>query len=164
GFFSRVMYLQEVLKGYGIDLKNDIEFARTLKNYRSTGVLTRDRLEQPPKLLAIAQKHIDEQINRIERRFCLEAERIERQRRYALNVRLPELEDKLKDNFLNPPKQKSGETIKGVVYSQDKQAAFIGSRIIRPGDKMGKISVVSISPDGVEFEKDGRRWTQKIGE
>jgi len=52
--------------------------------------------------------------------------------------------------------------VKGIVYSQDKPSAVIGTRIVHEGDKVLGATVVKINVDSVEFEMDGKRWTQKV--
>ena len=41
---------------------------------------------------------------------------------------------------------------------------MIGSAFVREGDTIDGVTVFKIYDDRVEFEKDGKRWTQKVGE
>ncbi len=52
--------------------------------------------------------------------------------------------------------------VKGILYSQDNPSAVIGNRIVHKGDKVLGATVVRINEDSVEFEMDGKRWTQKV--
>jgi hypothetical protein len=52
--------------------------------------------------------------------------------------------------------------LKGIVYSEDSPSAVVGTQIVRQGDKVSGATVVKISRDSVEFEMDGKRWTQKV--
>ncbi len=52
--------------------------------------------------------------------------------------------------------------VNGILYSEDKPSAVIGSQIVREGDTLRYFNVVKIYRDKVEFEKDGKRWTQSI--
>ncbi|HUW20860.1 MAG TPA: hypothetical protein VMW16_16290 [Sedimentisphaerales bacterium] len=49
-----------------------------------------------------------------------------------------------------------------IVYSEDNPAASIGRQIVHEGDKVSGVTVVKINKDSVEFESNGRRWTQKV--
>jgi len=55
-----------------------------------------------------------------------------------------------------------GERVTGILYSEDRPAAIIGYRIVHEGEVIHDVQVVKIHKDKVEFEKDGRRWTQTI--
>jgi len=52
--------------------------------------------------------------------------------------------------------------ITGILYSEDKPSAVIGNRIVYEGDTLHGINVVKIYKEKVEFEKNGKRWTQPI--
>lgn len=62
-----------------------------------------------------------------------------------------------------PQAGKTGElTVKGILYSEDNPAAVIGARIAHVGDTIAGATIVEITKSSVEFEKDGKRWTQAI--
>ena len=52
--------------------------------------------------------------------------------------------------------------VRGILYSQDKPSAVIGSQIIHEGEKVSGATVLKINKDSVEFELDGKKWTQQI--
>lgn len=52
--------------------------------------------------------------------------------------------------------------VKGIVYSQDNAAAIIGTQVMREGEKVSGATIVKINRDSVEFEMNGKRWTQKV--
>lgn len=52
--------------------------------------------------------------------------------------------------------------VKGIVYSKDNPSAVIGDEIVYEGDIVSGITIVKINRDSVEFEKDGKKWTQKV--
>lgn len=54
--------------------------------------------------------------------------------------------------------------VNGILYSEDNAAALIGPRIVHEGDIVGGVTVIKVHKDKVEFEKNGRRWTQTVGE
>ena len=52
--------------------------------------------------------------------------------------------------------------VKGIVYSEDKPAVVIGTEIVREGDKVLGVTIVKINKNSVEFEMNGKKWTQKV--
>ncbi len=54
------------------------------------------------------------------------------------------------------------EPITGIIYSEDRPAAIIGSRIVHEGDTTHGIKIFKIHKDKVEFEANGKRWIQGL--
>jgi hypothetical protein len=54
--------------------------------------------------------------------------------------------------------------VRDIVFSKDKPSAVINARIVYVGHKVGGATVVRILRDGVEFEKDGKTWVQKVND
>lgn len=52
--------------------------------------------------------------------------------------------------------------VKSILYSEDNPSAVIGGRIVHEGEKIRDVSIIKISKDSVEFEMNGKRWTQKV--
>ena len=52
--------------------------------------------------------------------------------------------------------------VKGILYSEDNPSAVIGNSIVHEGETIRGVSVIKISTDSVEFEMNGKRWTQKV--
>lgn len=52
--------------------------------------------------------------------------------------------------------------VRGIVYSEDNPTAVIGDRIVHEGDIVLDATVVRINKDSVEFELNGKKWTQKV--
>lgn len=52
--------------------------------------------------------------------------------------------------------------VTGITYSKDEQYAIVGTQIVRDGDMVSGATVVRISEDRVEFEMDGKRWSQTV--
>ena len=48
----------------------------------------------------------------------------------------------------------------GILYSEDNPSAIIGGAIVKEGDMIGDVKVVKIRKNIVEFEKNGKKWTQ----
>jgi len=61
------------------------------------------------------------------------------------------------------PKPDKG-TITGIAYSENSASALLNSQIIHEGDIIQGIKVVKIRKGAIEFEKDGKKWTQRVGE
>jgi len=55
-------------------------------------------------------------------------------------------------------------SVKGIVYDKDKPAAIIGTQIVHEGDRISGATVVKITKNSVEFEMNGKKWTQNIQE
>jgi hypothetical protein len=55
-------------------------------------------------------------------------------------------------------------TVTGIVLYMGKGAALVLGDVIREGDMIRGITVVSITPDYVEFEKQGKKWKQVVGQ
>ena len=55
-----------------------------------------------------------------------------------------------------------GLVVKGIIYSEDKPAVVIGTEIVRQGDKVLGATIVKINENSVEFEMNGKKWTQKV--
>jgi len=51
---------------------------------------------------------------------------------------------------------------KGVVTSEDRKYAIIGTQMVQEGDTVEGATIIKINPNSVEFEKDGKRWTQEV--
>ena len=54
--------------------------------------------------------------------------------------------------------------VKGIVFvhGEDRPAAVIGTQIVREGEKILDATIVKINKNSVEFEMNGKRWTQKV--
>ena len=52
--------------------------------------------------------------------------------------------------------------VKGIVFSQNKPSAIIGDRIVFEGNTVGGALIRKINKDSVEFERDGKTWTQQV--
>ena len=66
-------------------------------------------------------------------------------------VKPPEKPDPLKDLV-----------VKGIVHSADRPAALIGDIMVHEGEKVLGCTVLKISRSSVDFEKDGKKWTQQV--
>jgi hypothetical protein len=53
---------------------------------------------------------------------------------------------------------------RGIVHSEDHGSAFVGQTMVKTGAIIDGIKVVNISAAAIEFEKNGHRRTQKIGQ
>jgi type II secretory pathway component PulC len=77
---------------------------------------------------------------------------------------LPKLEEKLKQNLKESKTKVAQGVISGIVYSQDKSSAVVDGKIVRQGDLLGGIKIAKIHRDHIEFEGQGKSWTQKPGQ
>lgn len=53
-------------------------------------------------------------------------------------------------------------TVVGVLYSRENPCALINREIVYEGDTTNGVKVVKIDKSGVEFERNGKKWTQKV--
>jgi hypothetical protein len=56
----------------------------------------------------------------------------------------------------------TGLIVKGIVYSKINPCAVVGDRMVHEGDKILGAVVVRINEKSVEFEANGKKWTQKV--
>ncbi len=52
--------------------------------------------------------------------------------------------------------------VKSILYSEDNPSAIIGNRIAHEGDRIQDANIIKINKDSVEFEMNGKKWTQKV--
>ena len=52
--------------------------------------------------------------------------------------------------------------VKSILYSEDNSSAIISNRIVHEGDQIQGASITKIYKDSVEFEMNGKKWTQGI--
>ncbi|MHC4104580.1 MAG: hypothetical protein ACYSR9_06540, partial [Planctomycetota bacterium] len=52
--------------------------------------------------------------------------------------------------------------VSGILCSEDKSSAIIGNRIVHEGDQIQGANIIKINKEGVEFEMNGKKWTQKV--
>ncbi len=53
-------------------------------------------------------------------------------------------------------------TLRGILYSEDKPAAMIGTQLVHEGAHVSGVTVVKIERNAVVFERDGERWKQTV--
>lgn len=54
--------------------------------------------------------------------------------------------------------------VDGVIYSSDDSSVLIDGQIRREGEKIYGVTVSKIYKSKVDFEKDGKRWQQRVRE
>lgn len=54
--------------------------------------------------------------------------------------------------------------IKGILYSSDNPSAIINGQAAHQGDKLSDVTILKINRDSIEFERDGKKWIQKVEE
>lgn len=52
--------------------------------------------------------------------------------------------------------------IKGILYTEDKAAALVGTQVVYEGEKIFGATILKIEKNKVEFEMDGKKWIQKV--
>ena len=54
--------------------------------------------------------------------------------------------------------------VKGIVFCNNRGAALVAGEIVRENDEVLNVKVVRITADFVEFEKQGNKWKQMVGQ
>lgn len=84
------------------------------------------------------------------------------------------LPEKLRDPMKAAPKIMTAESstdgttqtgelvVKGIVFSKTRPTALVNDKIVAQGQSVSGTTIVAITKDSVEFEKDGKRWTQTV--
>ncbi len=87
---------------------------------------------------------------------------------YPQDIRDP-MEWKAQENSANPQTQTIASTpessrpvVRGILYSQDKPRAIIGTEIVGEGDVIQGAAIVKIGRKSVEFEMNGQKWVQEV--
>jgi len=58
--------------------------------------------------------------------------------------------------------ENSAIIVRGIVFSEDNPAVIIGTQLMHQGDKVAGAVITKITEDSVEFEMNGKKWTQKV--
>ncbi len=66
--------------------------------------------------------------------------------------------------FVQKVVNKNYGVITGILYSEDKPVAVVSGKLVNEGMVIDGVKIVKIHKDNVEFQKDGRLWSQRIGE
>ena len=74
---------------------------------------------------------------------------------------LPEESDSPKQSRDKSP---SGAFVSSIAYNETRPLAFINDQMVPEGAVVDGFTVFKIHQEAVEFEKNGKRWTQKVGE
>ena len=82
---------------------------------------------------------------------------------YPMTLRDPMQIASLSTTQTEEQKPQTGQiVVKSILYSQGNPSAVVGSEIVHQGDIVLGATVVKIDENTVEFEKDGKRWTQEV--
>ncbi len=123
-----------------------------------------DTIDKSPRRFAAAQNLIAEKKNAIFAAYDTEIAKLEIQKRYALTVRLPELEKKLKESITAAKPAVTNGLVTGIVYCEAEPAAIIDGQVVHQKNAIHNVNVTKIAESTVEFEKNGQRWSQKVAE
>ena len=135
-------------------------------NYLENGSrkLLRTKTYSPAERLAVVLNKIARRKNDLISQMEWDAVMLERQKKYAANGGLEYLQEKLKENLSQAKPQTTHGVIAGIIYSADDPVSIIDGTIVRQNENIHGVKIVKILEDRVEFEKNGRTWTQKIRE
>ncbi len=120
------------------------------------------KTETPAQRLAVALSRIAKRKNDILSRSEFEALNLKRQKEYALTFGFAKLEKRSKENAITPKPKATHGLVKGIVYSSEKPSAVVDHKIVHEGETIHGVAVVKIYKHKVEFEKNGKKWEQKV--
>lgn len=72
------------------------------------------------------------------------------------------LRDPMQPGSASAQADAGGIIVKGILYSQDNPSAIIANQIVHEGEKISGVTIVKINKDSVDFEMNGKSWTQKV--
>lgn len=67
-------------------------------------------------------------------------------------------------NSAKRPRREFEGIVTGIMFSGDNISAVIGDSVVHEGDTTHGVKIVKIYKDRIELEKNGRRWSQQIGD
>ena len=79
---------------------------------------------------------------------------------YPTTLRDPMLPGSVSTNIVDG--RPSNLDLKGILYSEQSPSAIIGNKIVHEGEKISDVTILKINKDNVEFEINGKKWTQKV--
>lgn len=90
-------------------------------------------------------------------------------RQYALSMLAEERKKEIDSlmanvNSAKKPRQQFLGVVVGIIFSENKSSATVGDLIVHDGNTIHGVKVVKIYKDRIEFEKNGKSWTQQIGD
>jgi len=121
-----------------------------------------DWIDKSPRRFAAAQNRIAEAKNDIFAAYDTEIAKLAIQKRYALTVRLPELEKKLKESIAAAKPAATNGLVTGIVYCEAEPSAIIDGQVVHQKNAIHNVNVTKITESTVELEKNGIKWTQKV--
>ena len=116
------------------------------------------------RLFATFQSLIAESKNDVYRQYETGCVTLQKNKMYDLNVVLPKLEEKLKQNLKESKIKVAQGVVSGIVYSQSKSSAVVGGKVVQQGDFLDGVKIVKVHRDYIEFERQSKSWKQKPGE
>ena len=120
------------------------------------------KTETPAQRLAVVLSRIADRKNDILSKSKWGALNLEKQKKYALTVGFEKLEKRSKENAITTKPKATHGLVKGIVYSSEKPSAVVDHKIVHEGETIHAVAVVKIYKDKVEFEKNGKKWEQKV--
>ncbi len=141
-------FIEAVVKMNGLDDKLSGRFKIVSKSYAER--------------LAAAYGRLTERKSDILNKFEWEAARLNKQMEYALATGLNEYQERLNMEEIPEKPQHTLGVVAGILYAEDSSTALIDGEILREGQFIHGVKLVSIHKDKVEFEKNNKKWDQKV--
>lgn len=65
---------------------------------------------------------------------------------------------------VQPAEPPADLVVTGILHSEDRPAAIVNTQVVHEGQQISGATVEKIEKDGVQFERNGRRWKQAVNE
>jgi len=159
---ARVAEAVLCIDGYGCSRAGETERMLPGKYERKSYFVYQDSIDKSPQQFAEAHCRIAERKSHILAKMEWETVNLEQKKQYALTIGLSQLEKQLKEDVIRPQSKATNDVVTGVLYSEDKPSAIVDHKIVHEGDTIDSVTVVKIYKDKVEFEKNNKKWEQKV--
>ena len=63
--------------------------------------------------------------------------------------------------MINECRNKTG-LVRSIIYTITDSSVLINNKVVKEGEKIHGIRIVKIYPNKIEFEKNGKRWIQRV--
>jgi hypothetical protein len=164
----RLLEVAETSKPNWADIAEWADFAETVLQINGLKHESHDLFqvttETSAQRLAVALSQIAKRKNDILSRSEWEAVNLENQKEYAFNEEVNGLEKILREDAHTPELKATYGLLCGIVYSPEKKSAVVNHKIVHEGDAIQGVSIIKIHKDKVEFEKNGNKWEQTVGQ
>ncbi|MBN2181129.1 MAG: hypothetical protein JW715_04385 [Sedimentisphaerales bacterium] len=88
--------------------------------------------------------------------------KLERRKKNAMTVGIEKLREHLTANPQATEQKTTRGVVAGIIYTEDNPIAVIDGTIVKNNENIHGVKIIKIHADKVDFEKDGKNWTQQV--